>query len=835
MGLKQILPGHGQGGGGTGDPVSDEQLEQIGGVANDAKTLAQAAKTESAAAGAKADAAKTAADGYSTQITTATQKADAAKTAADAASAAAAAASGKADGVSGTASDAKTKAEAAQSAAATAGTKADAAKTTADGLDGRVTAAETKANTAKTAADAATAAAGTASTKADNAKTAADQAKAIAVQYDGRLNDVESTQGGYTQLIAEATATANEANTAALNAKQTADDLDDAIIAAGTKADTAKTTADAAKVSAAEAKVTAGQALTKATDAKTEADALGVQMDGVINTAETAVTKAEEAKTLANQVGANVTDIRSDVESLQDDAGQTSVTLDDLNQRMAAAETDIDALQAGGGGGGGPAYDDTAIKGRVTALESDNVTNKSDITTNKSDIAVLKGAAASAGNALLMQYLSVWGDSRTAQNYNSNGGLTSRGYAFWAEALSGRCRVDQKYNFGVSGNTIAQLYARMTADTANAKGVKPSEVPPSHAALLIGTNTISTTGTLPTTADVLAQINQCVDWLISKGHTVYVIAEWPRGITSSGNSVLPAANQKLMLGLVRELKKLAAYKKVTVIDVWPQMADPALGTAQPLANYLNDDGLHPSVGAAFITGKLLAKALEQNNARRVAFPPSDQEVYDATYNKEGCLFPNPMLKNTAGTGVLASGASGVAPDGMTVSPSVSTLTTTGSYVTVTDKDGNKRQAYRMVINGTAAAAQASVMLRVPSALRANSPWNGNILDGDVLEGGAEIIVSDGHVNLNAVSCNLVTDSTATSSLGGYPTGGTNGDMKWPDNLIQGFAATIRSPEYPIVSTYTKLQFEIRAFFVEAGQCTATIDILSAWVRKKANP
>jgi hypothetical protein len=131
------------------------------------------------------------------------------------------------------------------------------------------------------------------------------------------------------------------------------------------------------------------------------------------------------------------------------------------------------------------------------------------------------------------------------------------------------------------------------------------------------------------------------------------------------------------------------------------------------------------------------------------------------------------------------------------------------------------------------------MLRIPSALRAASPWNGNIADGDILEGGAEIIVSDGHINLNSVSCNLITDSTSSSSLGGYystgsilGSGQSSADTKWPDNLIQGYSGIVRSPEYTWISAYTKLQFEIRAYFTEAVASSLTVDILSAWVKKK---
>lgn len=826
MALKQILPGGGSGGGGGGDAPTDEQLAQIGSVANDAKNIAQSAKTESTTAGQKADAAKTAADGYAAQITTATQKADAAKTAADAASAAAVAASSKADGVTGTATDAKSKAEAAQSAATAAGAKADAAKTTADGLDARVTAADAKATDAKNAVAAATAAANNAATKADTAKTAADNATAVASGYENRISGLEATEGAYAQQIAEATATANEANSAALNAKATADDLDDAVAAGVTKANAAKTAADAAAVAAAEAKTIANTANTKATEAKTEADALGTQMNTLVNDVAANGTKADNATTAANNATAKANDLAADVQAASDAADLANDRITDLTGRVVAAENEIDALQAGGTGGGGPAYDDTAIKNRIAALEADN-------TVNKADIVTLKNAAAQAGAIVPMDYLSIWGDSRTAQNWNSAGNaILARGYAFWAEALSGRVRVSQKYNFGVSGDSIQQLLDRITNDTANAAGTKPSQVPPSHAVLHIGTNSINS-GT--TVASCMYQLNKIIDWLLQKGHTVYVVSEWPRGLTATGNAMLTADNQKIMYGYAREIRKLTRVKKIKVIDCWPAMADPTLNTAQPRLGYLNGDGLHPSIGAGFLTGKLIAKALEENNAHKIAFPPGSQDLYDATSNKEGALNPNPMLRGTGGS-VAATGASGVAPDSWTITPS-SGLTGAGSQVTVTMPDGTKREAFRLTIGGTAGAVNGSVMLRIPNTTRANASgvWFGKINDGDVIEGWAEIMVADGFQNMSNVTCNIVADTTALSALGGtYTSGGSTGDVQWPDNLKQAYSAIIRSPELTVGATHTTFQFEVRAYFLDAAASSLTIDILSAGMRKKTN-
>lgn len=453
------------------------------------------------------------------------------------------------------------------------------------------------------------------------------------------------------------------------------------------------------------------------------------------------------------------------------------------------------------------------------------------------------GGGSTAPDVALSEYISIWGDSRTAQNWNTAGyAALARGYAWWAEALSGRVRLSRKYNFGVSGDSIDQLRQRMVNDTANSEGVKPSQVPPSHAVIHIGTNSINSEIPLAT---CISQLNACIDWLLSKNHVVYVVSEWPRGqvIGGANQAILTSAAQKIMYGYAREIRKLARTKKIKVIDVWPAMADPSSSTAQPRANYLNNDSLHPSIGAGFLTGKLIAQAMQENNAHKIVYVPGSQDLYDATSNKEGCLSPNPMLKGSGGT--MASGITGLAPDNWTVTPSAG-LSAVGSNVTVTMPDGTKREAYRLVISGTPTTTQGSVMLRIPAKTRvdATGPWLGRVDDGDVLEAWGEVMVNGAHSNFGNVTCNIVSTTSALSALGGTVTGGTGavtdasftGDQQWPTNLKQDYYAVARSPELLVTSAHTQFQIEVRAYFLEANVAASlTVDILTAGVRKKTLP
>ncbi|UKL14940.1 GDSL hydrolase [Pseudomonas phage hairong] len=766
MALKQIYPGAGSGGG-SGEGPTDEQLAQIGGVANDAKNIANGAKTVAADAAVKADAAKTAADGYSDQITGAVTKADNAKSAADAASAAASTASGKADAVSATASDAKSKAEAAQSAANTASGKADAAKATADGLDARVTATDTKATDAKNAVAAATSAANTASTKADAAKQAADDATAIAQGHESRINAVESTANGFNTAIQEANANSSQARLTADNAYSLADGLADAVenaVAAtnsvSTVATDAKNKADAAKTAVDTLKVTV--------DANTS------QITANTNKIELVEDKADAAKSAADSAAQVANDAATLISDTADRIDVTDDAVESLTTRVATIET------SGGGSGLG---------------------------------------------GLLSYWLSVWGDSRTEQNWNSaRTAILCRGYAFWAELLSRRVRVHKKYNFGKSGDDISQLYARMTADTPNDQGVKPSDVPPGPAVLFIGTNSIIQD--LPLTT-LMQQLQDCITWLKDHDHMVFVVADYPRGL----GSILSVNEQKLMASYVDSIRRLALTDKdIRVIDPWAYAADPSVSTCIPLTGMTNPDGLHPSPGFGFIIGKLLAEAFKDAGLRKIVFPAGGQGLYDSVLNPKGNLIKNPNFSVTQAASGTPSTITGVVPTDWSLTLGAG-LSLAGSVVTVTLPDGTKRKAWRAVITGTTSTDFLGLQVRQGSLDVSR------VAEGDILEGHFECLIGDNPVNLISPACNVATNDTATSAFGGATTSGTNKDLTIPADVATGFYGITRAPEYNHLNlttggVATTLAFECRPYFGPAGTVNVTIDFLSASLKRK---
>jgi len=420
--------------------------------------------------------------------------------------------------------------------------------------------------------------------------------------------------------------------------------------------------------------------------------------------------------------------------------------------------------------------------------------------------------------------VSGWGDSRTAQNWITTNlnqpAPLARGYLWWFEALSQCVRLTSDYNQGLSGDAIVELWNRLQNDTANARGVKPSQVVPGTAVLHIGTNSVN--GGLAVSVMMTTYL-LVLDWLVKRGFKVMVITEWPRGGDGANSGLLSPNNQKLMYGFAEALRRLRGLENVWVVDIWPRTADPMRTDCRPLANMLNPDDLHNSPGIAFITGLELARVAREEMAlpRYKLCPAGNGDQYDVTFNTKGCLNTNPMLVIGAG-GTLGAGASGQVPEGYTLSASTG-LTVVGSFVTV-QHEGNPRAAYRLVISGTPTSNNAGALLRQTGLLS-------KVVANDVLEGGYEVMVNAGHVNFAAPGLMLDTTVAATRAHGGLS---ISGDRQMAIQAVQAFYAVPRTCEYPIGATLpTQLNLEMRPYFTLAGVASAaTVDILSCWVRKK---
>lgn len=418
---------------------------------------------------------------------------------------------------------------------------------------------------------------------------------------------------------------------------------------------------------------------------------------------------------------------------------------------------------------------------------------------------------------------SYWGDSRTAQNWSLSNAIPfpqTCGQYWWLEAISQSVRLNIRYNMGVSGDRIDQLYYRMVNDVPNIYGVRPSQVPPGLAFLLIGTNTLNGVSAEGLTdAQLATQLLNCVLWLRQRGHVVFLIAETPRG--DSGANTLSAADLPFMLKYRDYCKSLRNMENVFVFDPWTRMCDASRTDGRPQEGFLNTDGLHFSGGTGFVIGEELAEHEYIRSLPKFDYAPvSNADQWSASYPR-GCLNLNPMLVQGSG-GTLGANAAGLVPQNYTLSTNDAGITVTGSFVTTTYK-GKPRPAFRMVIAGTTTAENSYAGLRQTGLLGTK------IVAGDRAFAGHECVVAAGHTNFSSPSVMLDTGSASTRIWGGSNITNFRG---FPSQAVKSFEAMPLTIEEAVAIGSASLALDIRIQFADTTTVTAmTIDLISAFARR----
>lgn len=428
----------------------------------------------------------------------------------------------------------------------------------------------------------------------------------------------------------------------------------------------------------------------------------------------------------------------------------------------------------------------------------------------------VSAAAAPQAPGLASPQVAVFGDSRCAQNWGTSGDTPAplaRSFLWYLQTLSrGGLRMHHRYNFGVSGDRVSDLRARLETDAANVYGQRPSAGGYGAAVILCGTNSVY--AGVPF-AQLVADYSACIDLIRRYVPVVVVIAEWPRG--TDGTNLLSAANQKLMFRFAEWLRRLRSDSRVFgVVDVWPESADPAAADCRPLPGMLaSTDWVHNSPGIALATAEKLAALLRPMAPDGNYAPASNGDLYDAANNPLGCLNTNPLLRGTAGT--FSGGATGAAPDGASLQQANS-LVAVGEQTTV---DG--RPAYRITVSGTPSADNSTVNLRLPNV-------RASVVAGDRLEMGMDFIVAGAHQNFAAPGLMIDTGVTASRVYGGL---GLSGDSPMPAARAKTYRGVSLSAEYLVPAEIpASLTPNVRLFFSKSGvPASAVIDIFSAWVRK----
>jgi len=309
---------------------------------------------------------------------------------------------------------------------------------------------------------------------------------------------------------------------------------------------------------------------------------------------------------------------------------------------------------------------------------------------------VLDFSSAKATSHQLPSQVALLGDSRPFLSHYVSGKNSFTklfGLAHWLQAYSqGRITCPQSLNFGVAGDTTAQILFRLETAVAGIVAAKARMV-----FLVCGTNDISSGFTPGRTRQ---NIKRIIRRLHAEGLVVIVISESPRGGTTYA---LSAEGNQRLVELHRWYESEMPKLGVPVANVWDEMVDPATGYS-PRPGVTNDE-LHQNPTGAEIYGRKMWRAAEPY------FPMDgllveDDLVYHATNNVGGSLITNSLFKAKQGqidASALATAGS-VVPTGFSLSGETwAGLKVTSSLVS-NDEYGNK-----LVLRITGTATQAGTL------------------------------------------------------------------------------------------------------------------------------
>jgi len=303
------------------------------------------------------------------------------------------------------------------------------------------------------------------------------------------------------------------------------------------------------------------------------------------------------------------------------------------------------------------------------------------------------------------------GDSLTFGNTNSTSpaaaaNFRSIGFLVWMMQLSeGAVYFDGSLNYGIGGQTSAQVYARSAANAADmkARGAR-------FCTVLVGTNDLNDPAvTEKQVVDNTAGI--CAN-LMAQGVTPIVIPILPRAYDGGplGTAITPERQRTLQRWANGQRNYAKRTPGVMLFDPTTMLTDhsDALGypvgrlTASSLA--FTSDGLHITARSAFLLGRGLFNLVKPFLPAYCPPIPSRADVYDPVYNPAGNRAPAPFMVGTGGA--ILTGAAGVTADNTFLTrQGAGTGTITGSKGTST-VEGATIPTQICTITGATGAAEA---------------------------------------------------------------------------------------------------------------------------------
>lgn len=242
--------------------------------------------------------------------------------------------------------------------------------------------------------------------------------------------------------------------------------------------------------------------------------------------------------------------------------------------------------------------------------------------------------------------IAIAGDSVTGQNSGASDRQNIRdvGYMTWAlRYCSHRVQFNEQHNFGVGGDTTADLLARFAAVLA---------VQPDYLVLTIGGNDV--TNSIPV-EESCNNIKALWEQAAEAGVVVIHGLIYARGETGSYSEA-----QKQKAGTINNfmLQEAKNHKNVELLSVSDVFTNYDNANGQSHAVYLPDT-VHPGVRGACIIGWRLGQLLNKLEPRRDLHERDPSNLYHATANPRGNLVPNGCMLGTGGT--LTGSITGDAP------------------------------------------------------------------------------------------------------------------------------------------------------------------------------
>jgi lysophospholipase L1-like esterase len=391
-----------------------------------------------------------------------------------------------------------------------------------------------------------------------------------------------------------------------------------------------------------------------------------------------------------------------------------------------------------------------------------------------------------------------FGDSRVQalhNDYPANRNLSSRNFLGIARALSGDRINYNGLNFGVAGNTTAQMLARLPDVITAAKAANARYV-----VVRGGFNSIAA-GLSAATA--FADIQSICDALIAQQIQPIPVLDTGAGINpSSGQPYLNEAAGAQLNQFNVLLQAYADSKGIPAFDPRPAVLSSAPGVYPfVFKSGHSEDNLHPNLRGARAEGVALWAFMQPliGTAPSLRFTGAD-------------VLANPTLATTTG-GTLGTGATGTVPAGYTATAREAAGAT--AVISTNLRTDGRREIVMQITTGTTPPT-----FLAQQAFSLEQATLAGIGMGDVFEGGAEITIDAGATGLTGVSAFARFIGPNAGFVIQYD---TFPDVNGAFGTVEG-DLTFTSRAAPVVVTEapTSAGWFCRAYFGAAGSATVRI-------------